>query len=270
MNSSIIPTTHPPGCTPRPCWRLCTKRFDSSSEFTTLKFKRENDRKSLKCVRSRDSGAKFSPELICRNPSSATSSEAVAERLQRLASEFKSLEEPVERVKRLLDYAARLPPYEESARSAENRVAGCATQVWVEAEMEREEASGRRRMRFRADSDSEISKGFCSCLISVLDGGDAEEVLGLTTEDFEHVNVGLHGKGHSRANTWHNVLLSMQRRTRALVDVEEEEEEKMKLQKNHSLPPGEARVGHSLLSCFPSLLLLLCLCDLSFLYLLFR
>ncbi|CAL5368039.1 unnamed protein product [Camellia sinensis] len=35
----------------------------------------------------------------------------------------------------------------------EEYLMGCTTQVWLEV------------MRFRADSDSEITKGFCSCLI---------------------------------------------------------------------------------------------------------
>lgn len=75
------------------------------------------------------------------------------------------------------------------------------------------------KMRFMADSDSEITKGFCSCLISVLDGAMPEEVLGLKTEDLGDLNVaGLHGgKVDSRVNTWHNVLISMQKRTKVLV-----------------------------------------------------
>lgn len=73
------------------------------------------------------------------------------------------------------------------------------------------------RMRFRADSDSEISKGFCSCLIYVLDGAEPEEVVKVKSEDLADLNVGLHGKAHSRVNTWHNVLIAMQKRTRDLL-----------------------------------------------------
>lgn len=74
-------------------------------------------------------------------------------------------------------------------------------------------------MKFLADSDSEITKGFCACLVSLLDGATPDEVLALKTEDLNALNVaGLNGKGSaSRANTWHNVLVSMQKRTRALV-----------------------------------------------------
>ncbi|KAK3416709.1 hypothetical protein EUGRSUZ_H02476 [Eucalyptus grandis] len=149
---------------------------------------------------------------------------ATPDRLRRLASEFQSLAEPIDRVKRLLHYAAILPPFDESARHDANRVAGCATRVWLEVGTYGEPsggggggggAGGRRRMRFRADSDSEISKGFCSCLIWALDEAEPEEVIAVRAEDLAAVNVGL--VAHSRANTWQNVLTSMQRRTEALL-----------------------------------------------------
>lgn len=73
------------------------------------------------------------------------------------------------------------------------------------------------RMRFAADSDSEITRGFCSCLISLLDGAAAEEVLKVKTEDLAALNVGIIGAGRSRVNTWHNVLISMHKRTKALI-----------------------------------------------------
>lgn len=136
----------------------------------------------------------------------------MADKAKRLVLEFKSLSEPIDRVKRLLLYAANLPPCKESVREAESRVPGCATQVWVEAELDE-----LGRMRFRADSDSEISKGFCSCLIWMLDGGEPREVLAIRAHDLDDVNVGVYGKANSRVNTWHNVLLAMQRKTRALL-----------------------------------------------------
>ena len=139
-------------------------------------------------------------------------------RLQLLASEFRSLTEPIDRVKRLLDYAAVLPALEESARVPANKVTGCTTQVWLEVVMDE-----RGRMRFRADSDSEITKGFCSCLITVLDGSDPDEVLRVKTEDLTEMNVGVHGKAVSRVNTWQNVLVGMQKRTHFLVTRREED-----------------------------------------------
>ncbi|KAM6562329.1 hypothetical protein CsatB_022327 [Cannabis sativa] len=217
MNSSIIRiSTHLP--LPQCCFPSSTTPIKHSSNSTlrcaNSKFKRNN---SLKCCNF------LSPELNARrrNPNSFTEIEmppgtselSVADKLQRLVLEFKSLAEPMDRVKRLLHYASKLPPYDESGRVNENRVAGCATQVWVEAKMDEN-----GRVGFRADSDSEISKGFCSCLIWVMNGAEGEKVLELKTEDFEYVNVGLHGRGNSRVNTWQNILITMQKKTKALVD----------------------------------------------------
>ncbi|KAF6174813.1 hypothetical protein GIB67_015990 [Kingdonia uniflora] len=72
-------------------------------------------------------------------------------------------------------------------------------------------------MRFSTDSDSEIIKGFCSCLVWILDGAYPDKVMGLKIENLSALNVGLHGRSHSRVNTWHNVLISMQKRTKLAV-----------------------------------------------------
>ena len=161
----------------------------------------------------------------------------------------------MDRVKRLLYYASKLPQYEESGRVQENRVVGCATQVWVEVKMDEN-----GRVWFRADSDSEISKGFCSCLIWVLNGAEGEEVLELKTEDFEYVNVGLHGRGHSRVNTWQNILITMQKKTRALVAERKSNLSIETLSSIDEITPqnhggsAQAHVSHYLLSLSCSLL----------------
>lgn len=186
------------------------------SQRTRLKFiDNVSERKftfaPLKCIRV--SGFDSCSALTATEAPLAPSSELVSDKLHRLATEFRALHEPIDRVKRLLHYAAILPPADESrTRAPENRVTGCTTQVWVEAELDE---SG--RVRFRADSDSEISKGFCSCLIYVLDGADPDEVAMVKADDLSDLNVGLHGKSNSRVNTWHNVLVAMQKRTKALL-----------------------------------------------------
>ncbi|XVF54568.1 hypothetical protein PTKIN_Ptkin05aG0191600 [Pterospermum kingtungense] len=173
--------------------------------------------KSLKCIQSPSPGSSppskptsFSCSAVTLSPSQTA--HLPPRKLSTLVSEFQSLLEPLDRVKRLLYYASLLPPFPDSSRTDSNRVMGCTARVWLEASMDSE-----GKMRFWADSDSEITKGFCACLISVLDGAAPEEVLGLKTEDLAALNVGLPGGERSRVNTWHNVLVSMQKRTRALV-----------------------------------------------------
>lgn len=100
----------------------------------------------------------------------------------------------------------------ESSKTESNRVMGCTARVWLEAELGQD-----GKMRFWADSDSDVSKGMCSCLIQVLDEASPEEVMELKTEDLAELNVGLLGGERSRVNTWYNVLVSMQKKTRRLV-----------------------------------------------------
>ncbi|KAM1186113.1 hypothetical protein ACFX2I_015246 [Malus domestica] len=159
------------------------------------------------------SASPFSCSALTLSPStSSQTAELVPLKLQTLISEFQSLAEPIDRVKRLLHYAALLPPFDDSARVDSNRVMGCTARVWLQADMDEE-----GKMRFAADSDSEITRGFCSCLVSVLDGASPEEVLGVKTDDLSSLNVGLSGAQRSRVNTWHNVLVTMQKKTKALV-----------------------------------------------------
>ncbi|CAA0818093.1 Quinolinate synthase- chloroplastic [Striga hermonthica] len=139
-------------------------------------------------------------------------------KLQILIQEFQSLVDPVDRVKKLLEYAETLPPFEDSLKTTDNRVPGCTAQVWLHVEL-----GDDNRLSFSAESDSEITKGFCACLVWVLDGASPDEVLAVKTEDLGALNVvGSNGRkggysSSSRANTWHNVLMSMQKRTKALV-----------------------------------------------------
>ncbi|GFP97514.1 sufe-like protein 2 chloroplastic [Phtheirospermum japonicum] len=137
----------------------------------------------------------------------------VSQKVQSLDFEFKSLPDPIDRVKRLLHYATILPPFDDSLKTQENRVLGCTAQVWLEVKMDTNGFMG-----FRVDSDSEISKGFCSCLVWALDGAQAHEVLSVKTEDLLEMNVGLASRVSSRFNAWHNVLFSMQRRSKDLVE----------------------------------------------------
>ncbi|KAL5064564.1 hypothetical protein RYX36_026301 [Vicia faba] len=164
--------------------------------------------KSLKCIPS-----KPNTSLSC----SAVAFPEIAElvvpsKLRHLADEFQALPEPMDRMKRLLHYGGLITPMEETSRVDMNRVMGCTARVWVEVKID-----GEGNVRLTADSDSEITKGFCACLVWVLDGSEPEAVLKVSTDDLVALNVGLPGTGRSRVNTWHNVLVSMQKKTKQLV-----------------------------------------------------
>ncbi|XP_071731716.1 quinolinate synthase, chloroplastic [Rutidosis leptorrhynchoides] len=190
---------------PNPSPFKSTKNFNSvkNSSFPSILISR-NPRSTSSC-----SAVIITPSFTSDHNLSATS------KLQNLVSEFNSISEPIDRLKRLIYYAKQLPELEESLKSTANRVMGCTAQVWLDVRMDSDGL-----MRFSADSDSEVTKGFCSLLISVLDGAKPDEVLAMKSDDLGELNIGgLHGVKvvDSRVNTWHNVLISMQKRTKAIL-----------------------------------------------------
>lgn len=116
---------------------------------------------SLNCAHSSDrpisinSSNGNTPFVSCLTNEIPVQTLTVPEKVHCLVCEFKYLSEPIDRVKRLLHYATLLPPFHDSDWVEENKVKGCSTMVWLEAAMD-----NNRLMRFRVDSDSEITKGF--------------------------------------------------------------------------------------------------------------
>ncbi|KAJ4842403.1 hypothetical protein Tsubulata_000954, partial [Turnera subulata] len=113
----------------------------------------------------------FTCSAVASSPSPTT--DLVPSKLHDLVAEFHSLPEPADCLKHLLHYAsAFLPPFPNSSPVDSNRVMGCTARVWLEATLDQH-----GKMRFWADSDSEVTRGYCTCLIWVLDSAALEEVL---------------------------------------------------------------------------------------------
>ncbi|KAJ6688251.1 QUINOLINATE SYNTHETASE A [Salix koriyanagi] len=205
LKTTISPSPNPNRAKKIPIFPYKKTKLPSFSNF-----------KSVKCIHSPPPNPKpsnsspFTCTAVTFSPSQTT--ELVPSKLHHLITEFQSLSQPIDRVKRLLHCATFLSPLPESSRVDSNRVMGCTAQVWLEAQLDQY-----GKMKFWADSDSEITRGFCYCLIWVLDGATPDEVLKVTTEDLTALNVGLPVGARSRVNTWHNVLVSMQKRARILV-----------------------------------------------------
>lgn len=157
-------------------------------------------------------------------PSADDGSEAAAAaaahprlRLRRLAEEFRALPSDADRARRLLSLASALPRLPAPDRAPGNRVMGCVARVWLAARCD-----GGGRMWFAADSDSELSRGYCACLVAALDGATPEDVLAVDPADpaLAPLAAGM-AAVRSRTSTWHNVLVGMQKRARAAIAARE-------------------------------------------------
>lgn len=71
----------------------------------------------------------------------------------------------------LMELGEKLPELDEANRTEDNIVKGCQSTVWLAAK----EADG--RLYFQADSNTAITKGLVSLLVSILSGQKIEEIL---------------------------------------------------------------------------------------------
>jgi cysteine desulfuration protein SufE len=93
--------------------------------------------------------------------------------LAELEGEFEILGDWEERYRYVIDLGRELAPLSEPERSDDNKVRGCASQVWLATERD-----DGRRLRFRGDSDAHIVRGLIAILMRLYSDRSADEILG--------------------------------------------------------------------------------------------
>jgi cysteine desulfuration protein SufE len=66
----------------------------------------------------------------------------------------------------------------DSARTEENRVRGCASQVWLETLVTKND-SGEPVLDFHADSDAHIVRGLVAIILTLYSGRTARDILNI-------------------------------------------------------------------------------------------
>jgi cysteine desulfuration protein SufE len=94
--------------------------------------------------------------------------------IQDLADEFALLPDWEERISHVIELARSLEPLNDSERKEQNRVRGCASQVWLVSE-HRPEAP--EKLYFRGDSDAHLVRGEIAMLMRVFSGRTPTEIL---------------------------------------------------------------------------------------------
>lgn len=100
--------------------------------------------------------------------------DTIAAELDALTEDFDLLESWEEQLGYVIDLGRDLPRLQESERTDENRVRGCASQVWV---VSRRRPDG--RLEFRAESDAAIPQGLIAVLLRLYSGRAPQEIAAL-------------------------------------------------------------------------------------------
>ncbi len=94
----------------------------------------------------------------------------LAEKQQRLITDYLVIDDPQERLAAVVDRARRSPPLPDTARTEANRVRGCVSQAWITAELR----DG--LCQFRSDADSPLVRGLLLLLCDFYSGATPADV----------------------------------------------------------------------------------------------
>ena len=95
--------------------------------------------------------------------------------IETLLSDFEVLDDWEDRYKHVIELGRELPPLPEADHAPENKVRGCASQVWITSR-----ASGPKHdplLSFSGDSDALIVKGLIAIAFMIYSGKPASRIL---------------------------------------------------------------------------------------------
>ena len=133
------------------------------------------------------------------------SDETAATALDDLAEEFSLFDDWEERYRYIIDLGRTLEPLSEAEHTDENKVRGCASQVWLVTE-----PGAPGRLHFRGDSDAHIVRGLIAILLRLYSEHTPREILAVDAQG-AYERLGLSGALTAQRS---NGLFSMVERIR--------------------------------------------------------
>jgi len=105
----------------------------------------------------------------------------MASRINEIIENFGSLEDWEDRYRYLIELGKDLPELPESERTEDNRVKGCASQVWVVTSVDR--SGSETVLSFKGQSDAYIVKGLVALTLALYSDKSAREILSIDALD---------------------------------------------------------------------------------------
>ena len=96
--------------------------------------------------------------------------------IDEITENFEVLDEWDDRYRYVIELGRMLAPFPETARTETNKVQGCASQVWLITDVQRDGAAG-PVLRFVGDSDAHIVRGLIAILFAIYSGKPAQDIL---------------------------------------------------------------------------------------------
>ena len=108
-----------------------------------------------------------------------------------IIADFDLLDEWEDRYRYLIELGRKLEPLSEEAHNEDNKVRGCASQVWVETAVDRTGAEP--ILACRGDSDAHIVRGLVCLVLTIYSGKPAGEIATTDAMDvFQQLGLTAH------------------------------------------------------------------------------
>jgi cysteine desulfuration protein SufE len=115
--------------------------------------------------------------VICRGLRGRGAAEPLAiMTIDEITENFALLDDWDDRYRYVIELGRTLEPLPEAARTEANKVLGCASQVWLWTDVDRN-GQGTPILRFTGDSDAHIVRGLIAILFAVYSGKPAQHIL---------------------------------------------------------------------------------------------
>lgn len=100
-------------------------------------------------------------------------------KLEDIRADFALLDDWEDRYRYVIELGRTLPELPEALKIEDNRVRGCASQVWLVTNTGSSGRDGSPVLTFKADSDAHIVRGLIALLFAIVSGKTAREILTL-------------------------------------------------------------------------------------------
>jgi cysteine desulfuration protein SufE len=95
--------------------------------------------------------------------------------IDEIRDNFELLEEWDDRYRYVIELGRTLKPLPEAEHNSENKVQGCASQVWLSKQIDRDD--GEPRLNYLGDSDAHIVRGLIAILLTLYSGRTPQQIL---------------------------------------------------------------------------------------------
>lgn len=111
--------------------------------------------------------------------------------IDEILSNFELLEESTDRLEYLIELGRLAEPLSPEFKTEENRVRGCASQVWLETTPSHD--GDRTLLSFHGDSDAIITRGIVALIAAIFSGKTPEEIMDIDAlKIFREIGIGEH------------------------------------------------------------------------------